>query len=141
MQYLAILRRAAEFLDEPIYVFGDDAKDYFNQLGVSSSELWKLGLVLLEHQGDLTDAPSSGSRLIFISEKRLVFGTHRASNVAQRFSYAILDLFRDAVDEAESQVEQPARLREWLKKRNVAHQASKEPVHCTRRWQEGPTAE
>ena len=118
---MAILRRAAEFLDEPIYVFGDDAKDYFNQLGVSSSELWKLGLVLLEHQGDLTDAPSSGSRLIFISEKRLGFGTHGASNVAQRFSYAILDLFRDAVDEAESQVEQPARLQEWLKKRNAAH--------------------
>ena len=38
MRDLAILRRAAELLREPIYVFGDDAKDYFCQLALASSE-------------------------------------------------------------------------------------------------------
>lgn len=38
MLALAVLCRAAHVLDAPIYVFSDDAKDYFNQLGMASSE-------------------------------------------------------------------------------------------------------
>ena len=40
-------------------------------------------------------------KLIFVSERRLGFGTHGASNIAQRFSDALLSLFRKDMDDAE----------------------------------------
>lgn len=107
MRDIAVLRRAALVLDEPIYIFGDDAKDYFNQLAMASSELHKLGIVFLAQKGEVLEPPPhapslGGARLVFVSEKRFGFGTHGASNIAQRFSNALLDLFRDAMDEAEA---------------------------------------
>ena len=58
--------------------------------------------MFLSEEGDaLARAPSStatptldGVRLIFVLELRLGFGTHGASNIAQRFSEALLSLFR-----------------------------------------------
>ena len=96
MRDLAILRRAAEVLQEPIYVFGTDLRDYFNTLAMATSELHKLNIIFVAAAGDLpSSAPhTAGPQLIFVSEKRLGFGTHGASNIAQRFSEAILYLFR-----------------------------------------------
>ena len=138
MVYLAVLRRAAEVLGEPIYVIGDDAKDYFNQLGMATSELWKLNIAFLAEAGDLEEntAGTGQSQLLFISEKRLGFGTHGASNVAQRFSYALLDMFRDAMDEAEATAEDestPAAV-QWQAYRSEAQLTANEPCHRTRRW-------
>lgn len=73
-----MLCRAAHVLEAPIYVFSDDAKDFFNQLGMATEELWKLGVVFLEN----IDAASDEAKLYFISEKKLGFGTHSASNTA-----------------------------------------------------------
>lgn len=61
---------------------------------MASSELHKLGIIFLAQEGEALDAPphapsQGGARLIFVSEKRLGFGTHRASNVAQRFANAL----------------------------------------------------
>lgn len=61
-------------------------------------ELWKLGIVFLE---DLRVAPAD-ARLIFVSEKRLGFGTHGASNSAQRFSDALIHMFADHMDESDA---------------------------------------
>ena len=76
MRDIAVLRRAAHVLGEPIYVFGDDVKDYFNQLAMAPSELWKLGVVFLRQGEDLEPSPryaagEGDARLIFVSEKRL----------------------------------------------------------------------
>mmetsp|Transcript_31504 Transcript_31504/g.65991 ORF Transcript_31504/g.65991 Transcript_31504/m.65991 type:complete len:80 (+) Transcript_31504:355-594(+) len=67
---------------------------------MASSELHKLGIVFLERDEDLRLTSSEhapeyeNTRLIFVSENCLGFGTHGASNIAQRFSNALLDLFR-----------------------------------------------
>ena len=47
MRDLAILRAAAHLLHEPVYLFGDDAKDYFSQLAMAPECWWLLGIVFL----------------------------------------------------------------------------------------------
>ena len=108
MHDLAVLRRGAEMLNEPIYVFGDDAKDYFNQLAMASCDHHKLGIVFLAKSGAVLECESDAApplpdtdRLAFVSELRLGFGTHGASNVAQRFSEALLSIFRRRMDAGE----------------------------------------
>ena len=108
MRDVSILRRAAALLGEPIYVFGDDIKDHFNQLAMAPSELHKVGAVTLAHDGERRDllppgAPSlAGDQLIFVSERVLGFGMHPASNVAQRASDALLHIFRCDMDDADA---------------------------------------
>ena len=105
MATFAILRHAAALLGEPLYLFCDDAKDYFNQLAMAPSELHKLGIVFIRDDADLRHETPSGRTppsLIFVSEKRLGFGTHGASNLAQRFSEALLAMFRADLDKAEA---------------------------------------
>lgn len=113
MQALAVLKHAGALLNQDVYVFGDDLKDYFNQLCIRTPDLWKLNIIFLEEPGDEVhhNAPppvEGDSRLFFVAEKRLGFGTHGASNVAQRFSYAILDLFRARMDELEARHDEGA---------------------------------
>ena len=129
---LAILKRAASMLGEPLYVFGDDFKDYFNQLAMAECELHKLGIVFLS-EGDVLDGNTvsahvpqvAGDQLVFISERRLGFGTHGASNIAQRFSDAILHLFREDMDRVEVPFfDQPsAGLEAWMTERRFAARA------------------
>ena len=144
MRDLAVYHRASEILGEPVYLFGDDAKDYFNQLAMHPSELWKLGIVFLADEGELLSGADDesllkapGGRLVFVSEKRLGFGTHGASNLAQRFSDAILTMFREDMD-AEEAVANAADLRpsmdRWRRARQQAQQASGEPCHPNRQW-------
>eukprot|EP00965_Chrysotila_dentata_P082108 2709675-Pleurochrysis_carterae.AAC.1 len=45
---------------------------------------------------------AKGNTLFFVSEHRLGFGTHPASNIAQHFSDAILHMFREDMDEADA---------------------------------------
>ena len=101
MRDLSILLAAARQLEEPLYVFGDDAKDYFNQLAMASEEWWKVGVVFL-HADDLAAPRSAGERLFFVSERRLGFGASPSSNIAQRFSEALLHLLREDMDAAEA---------------------------------------
>jgi hypothetical protein len=85
MRDLSILLAAARQLEEPLYVFGDDAKDYFNQLAMASEEWWKFGVVFL-HADDLAAPRSASERLFFVSERRIGFGASPSSNIAPRFS-------------------------------------------------------
>lgn len=117
MRYLSVLRRAAEVLNEPIYIFSDDARDFFNQLALRP-ESWHLFNVAFLHEG----------RLRFISERRLGFGCHPASKIAQRFSDALLYLFREDMDSLESEAEKERPLRpaelQWRASRAKAATAS-----------------
>ena len=141
MRDMAVLRRAAHVLGEPIYVFGDDVKDYFNQLAMAPSELWKLGVVFLR-QGESLEPPpryaagAGDARLIFVSEKRLGFGTHGASNLCQRWANAKLDLYRDEMDEAESQETPTPAAERWRAARVKAQHATGQPCVPTRRYED-----
>jgi hypothetical protein len=50
MRDLSILLTAARRLEEPLYIFGDDAKDYFNQLAIASEDWWKFGVVFIDRR-------------------------------------------------------------------------------------------
>ena len=73
---------------------------------------------------------------MFVSEKRLGFGTHGASNIAQRAGDALLVLFRDLADEAEAAAGDDGnpQVAEWRRRRQAAQQTSGEPCHATRRY-------
>jgi hypothetical protein len=101
MRDLSILLAAARHLEEPLYVFGDDAKDYFNQLAIASEDWWKFGVVFI-HADEMAAPRSAGERLFFVSERRLGFGARPSSNIAQRFSEALLHLLREDMDAAEA---------------------------------------
>ena len=141
MRDLAILRRAAEALDLPIYVFSDDIATFFSQFCLASSELWKSGI----HFINLADSSAAGSSppSVFVSEKRLGFGMHGASNVAQRFSDALLSLFRSDMDAADLSLHTPSTpaYQRWLLSRQKAcnkiqHDRTQpgEPCHEFRLW-------
>ena len=106
MRDILVLARAAYLLGEPIYVFSDDAKDYFNQLAIAREDLWKLGVVFLGAAADDISGEShtrlGPDTLVIISELRLGFGCHMASNMAQRFSEAIMVMFREDMDAADA---------------------------------------
>ena len=111
----AIFNRAGHLLGEPTYGFEDDAKDYFNQLVMAPSELHKVGTVFLAEPSDLAtsaERPSGDDQLVFVSEKRLGFGTHGASNIAQRFSDALVVWYREDMDVADAEARATAGARE-----------------------------
>lgn len=134
MTALAVLCAAADALHQPIYIFSDDAKDYFNQLGMATPELWKLGIVFVES----LDAAPEHARLLFVSEKRLGFGTHGASNTAQRFSDALMRLFADRMDEGEASVgpdeAEPDKWRQWMLDRETVQNDGSPNCHRTRQY-------
>lgn len=105
MRDLSILKRAGRLLGEPVYLFGDDVKDYFNHFPIAPEDLWKSGVIFLGADGDLSSAPayhdSDGNHLIFVSEKRLGFGTVYNSNHAQQFSEALNFMLREDMDRIE----------------------------------------
>ena len=49
---ILVARRAAFVLGEPFYLFGDDFKDFFNQLPLAPEDLWKHGIAYLAEPGD-----------------------------------------------------------------------------------------
>jgi hypothetical protein len=108
MRDMSILLAAARHLEEPIYIFGDDAKDYFNQLAMASEEWWKLGVVFI-HADDIAAPRAPQERIFFVSERRLGFGARPSSNIAQRFSEALLYLLRQDMDAAEDKAPLDAR--------------------------------
>ena len=131
MRDLAILRAAASLLGEPVYLFGDDAKDYFSQLAMAPESWWHLGIVFLSPQ-QLEERAYSNSfqpeagKIFFVSERRLGFGVMPSSNIAQRFSEALLHLFRKHMDREEAAIaardSRPA-YAEWQRRRNAVPRA------------------
>lgn len=104
MRDLSVLLAASRLLNEPIYIFGDDAKDYFNQLAVSPEAWHQLGVVFLRPKDVARKEESSTARLFFVSERRLGFGAKISSNIAQRFSESLLFMLRQDMAAAEARL-------------------------------------
>ena len=151
----AVFNRAGHLLGEPTYGFEDDAKDYFNQLVMAPSELHKVGTIFLAESGDLarprdpppgtaasTERLPGANQLIFVSEKRLGFGTHGASNIAQRFSDALVVWYREDMDVADAEARPSAGARElaWLQRRLDLQRRRGEPCVAIHRWTQAPDA-
>jgi len=140
----AVFNRAGHLIGEPTYGFEDDAKDYFNQLVMAPSELHKVGTVFLAEPSDLAtsaEQPPGVDQLIFVSEKRLGFGTHGASNIAQRFSDALVVWYREDMDVADAEARASASTRElsWLQLRLDLQRRRGEPCVAIHRWTRVPS--
>jgi hypothetical protein len=100
---VAILRDAAVVWNEPVYVLSHDFKQFFNQLRTHPSEWFKSCFFW----------QSSGSPA-WVTEYVLGFGASPSSNIAQRFSHAILWLLAQRFDAEETALfaaeSSPARL-------------------------------
>ena len=136
MRDLAILRAAGQLLGEPVILLGDDAKDYFNQLAMAPEAWNQLGIVFLtpselEEHAYTNDFQPRAGQIFFVSERRLGFGMVPSSNIAQRFSEALLFLFRAKMDEEEEAIaradERPA-YAEWRRQRERVCQ--RQPDAC-----------
>ena len=127
MNDLTVLKRAAFLMGEPVYLLGDDFKDYFNQLESAPEELWKSGIAFLR-EDDALDTQYAPGTAVFVSERRMGFGLHPNSNVAQQLSEALNDLFRKDVDRVEDALleadTRPA-AQQWLASRRTLEETKK----------------
>ena len=91
----AILAGAARAFGEPLYTFTIDFADYFNQFPVSSECLWMCNMVWLA-------SLNSEAQVEIINERTLGFGARPASNIGQRFAWALISIFKRffAIEEA-----------------------------------------
>ena len=123
---LAVLAHAARLLGEPLYLFGNDIKDFFNHLENSPSELPLMNIVFLSESDDLTPEQftrafkKDGEALVFVSERRMGFGIHPNSGIAQELSEAIDYIFRkqmDAVEDPLNEADVRPAMQRWLSQR------------------------
>ena len=107
MKAMTVLKHLAHLIGEAVYIFGDDAKDYFNHLVNAGEELWKLNTIFLDGGQHLEASmymARDGSKIAFIQERRMGFGLHPNSNIAQELSEMLLDLLREDVDAEEDPI-------------------------------------
>lgn len=93
MRDLAILLDAVRQLNQPICVWVQDAAYYFNQFAHAPEELRKSNLIVGALPGDTAHdgKPFSTRQPVLVSETRLGFGSFASSNLAQRFSNALVE--------------------------------------------------
>ena len=125
---LAVLRAAAQQLGLPLFLFGNDIKDFFNHMENHPSELPLMNLVFLGADGDLTEEElnrafqKDNEHLVFVSERRMGFGLHPNSNIAQDLSESIDHVFRrrmDAVEDPLNDADPRPAMQTWLAKRRA----------------------
>lgn len=130
MRDLTVLRRAARRLGFAVYILGNDVKDYFNHLENAVSELPLMNIAWIGADELKADArqraysDGDGNHLVFISERRMGFGIHPNSGIAQELSEAIDYIFRKRMDaKADPWLEQQASsshaFQAWLNDRRV----------------------
>ena len=92
MRDMTLLLQAAMELGEAIFVWVEDAAFYFNQFAYAPEELWKSNLIVSARLEDLDSDKREfdPGALVFVSERRLGFGSYASSNIAQRFSNAVV---------------------------------------------------
>ena len=76
MLMLAALKHVAWILEEPVYVAGDDARNYFNQQRLHPSQ-WPLLCTLPD---------TADNKPLWIANYIMEFGLTPASNIAQRLA-------------------------------------------------------
>ena len=123
MRDSTLLLKAAIELEEPPFNWLEDAAFYFNQLGYASEELWKSNLIVGARPGDVDSDQQEfdPGGLVFVSEMRLGFGSYASSNIAQRFSNALVGWVLQEFDrlEAEALDKEPedSPWRRWVARR------------------------
>lgn len=85
----AVLRALARELGQPVFSFVDDLRWMFQQFQLAPAERWKVQLVW-------RDWDSQGP--CFLAENVMGYGGSPFSNVAQRFSHALMYLLRQRFD-------------------------------------------
>ena len=117
-----LLGAAGIELGEPLLAMVEDAGFYFNQFGYAPEELWRSNLVVGAQDGDVAtasdrrehDPGEAGSSApvqmrfklhqpVIVSEKRLGFGSYPSSNIAQRFSNAVVGWTLEEFDKLEEE--------------------------------------
>ena len=139
---LAILKCAAARLLMPLYLFGNDIADFFNHLENAPSELPLMNLIFLGEDSDLSpeeqvrafakkaDSSKEGGSLVFISERRMGFGIHPNSGIAQELSEAVDHIFRqrmDAVEDPINLADPRPSMQQWLEEKDCAGAARRRP--------------
>jgi site-specific DNA-cytosine methylase len=109
---MAVLRYIGDLCGLVLYMFSDDLKDFFRQFAIHPSELWMLPFLWLGADGEEE----------FIVEERMGFGLAHASNVAQRFSNAVIQIFKKEFEKVdrpylEADCRKHPLLRQWLEHR------------------------
>lgn len=90
-------------MQEPVYFFGDDVKDFSNHF-VHAAEVHHLMDTIFLDNGDLEQATQYGHEkgsLVFVHERRMGFGLHPNSIVAQDFSEALNSMLHEDIDSFE----------------------------------------
>lgn len=92
------------------------------QFGYAPEELWKSNLLVNARPGDIAEGGHKfkAGQLVFVSEKRLGFGSFASSNIAQRYSNALTGWALEEFDklEMEARAAAPDPLWEgWIAKR------------------------
>lgn len=125
---LAVLKAAAVRLQMPLYIFGNDIKDFFNHLENAPSELPLMNLIYLGADDDLAATDQlrafgkDGEHLVFVSERRMGFGIHPNSGIAQELSESIDFIFRrrmDAVEDPLNEADPRPSMQRWLSDRRA----------------------
>ena len=91
---MAILRYICDLLHWTLFLWTDDLADFFLQLSMHPSELWRLNFLFPTKSG--TEA------LNYVNELVMGFGYTYASNIAQRFANAIALMFIDEFERADA---------------------------------------
>ena len=108
---IALLTSVGTMLSLPLYTAADDFRNFFNQLKLAPEEFWKCGMVLAKE-----------GQAKFVSEYIMTFGLRPASNIAQRFADAILDIWRRNMQETDTQhlkrhMQQSPQFAAWVESR------------------------
>ena len=128
---LAVLKCAAIRLGMALYIFGNDVADFFNHLVNAASELPLMNLVFLGEDGDLSPEDQirafskDGASIVFVAERRMGFGIHPNSGIAQDLSEAIDHIFRrrmDAVEDPINRADTRPAMQKWLAERTTLEQ-------------------
>ena len=127
MRCLVVLKRAAHLTRDAIYVIGDDVKDYFNHLVNAAEDLWMMNTIFLNEDdiANHVDQPAYASKhgsLVFVHEKRMGFGLHPNSNIAQDLSEALMHMLRsdiDAIDDPLLESDPREAVQRWLSQRRI----------------------
>jgi len=122
-----ILLHAAWLLGTHLYTFGDDFKDYFNQLKTHPSSHWQTCMVTLPL--DLAH-----DNLVWVVETVLGFGYVAASNVAQRLSDALVWVFEKRFDAEEEALFAASNDPKWASWRTQRREQCKAPGAARLYW-------
>lgn len=99
----AVLKHAADSIDEPLFFIAFDFAKFFHQMFYSARELWKMGSLMPTRASGGGAAPE----LLAFVEHVMAMGMTPSSEIAQRFANALMQSFCRRLDKAEASADFP----------------------------------